>query len=191
MNFIQAIAIIVGVVSGVSGLVLGILNYLHQRDTSRPRIVVRPRMWNLYDSNTGRTIAQNAGVMEVCNVGQIPVAGSVIGFTLRRRKGVIFIPKPESLGGVEWRQELKPQHIAMLRFNADELPDARELGRAFFTTSVGDRFKASRRDMRRFTKKLKEARLKAAPREAPRTSSQGFRTPPEAPGPAANTASNP
>ena len=84
MSILQAIAIMVGVVSGVSGLAFGILNYLHQRDTSRPRIVVRPRVWNLIDRETKQT-EENVGVMEVCNVGQVPVIGSTVGFETVRQ----------------------------------------------------------------------------------------------------------
>jgi hypothetical protein len=71
---------IVGAVTGVSGFLLGVLNYLHQRGTSRPRIVVRPRIYNFGDPRTGETTERNAAVMEICNVGHVPVIGSTIGF---------------------------------------------------------------------------------------------------------------
>jgi hypothetical protein len=156
MGILQSIAIIVGVVTGVSGLVLGILNCLHQWRTARPRVVVRPRVWNVYDEATGQTSA-DVGIMEISNIGQMPVAGSIIGFMFRGRKGCFFIPKPESIGGAEWRQELKPQHCAMLRFKLRGPPGDHKLGRAFFRTIVGDTFKASRRDMREFARQRKAA----------------------------------
>jgi len=157
MSTLQAIAIIVGVVSGVSGLVLGILNYLHQRDTSRPRIVVRARVWNLLDRDT-KQIEKNVGTMEICNVGQVPVIGSTIGFLRRRgqEKGLLIVAT-ESINGVKWTDELKPQHVAMLRFKLEGLPDGDKLGRAFASTIIGDTFKASRRDMRKFAKQRKAA----------------------------------
>lgn len=159
LSTLNIIAIVVGVLSGVAGVAgffLGVANFWHQRAATRPRIVVRPRVWSLYDSNTGKLIAKNAGVMEVCNVGQMPVIGSTIGFLRSRRaKQGIIIPKPESLGGVQWGTELKPQQVAMLQFMLEDLPEGRKLGRAFFKTIVGDTFRASRRDMRKFAKERK------------------------------------
>ena len=159
------VGIIVGVVSGVSGLVLGILNHLHQRDISCPRLVVRPRVLNIYDSNSGETIAEEAGVMEIHNVGHVPVNGSIIGFHFRRgikellfKRGANpggFVKNPKSINGVKWPGELRPQEVAMLRFNLDSLPDVRKLGPAFAKTIVDDIFTASKRDMRKFTEQRK------------------------------------
>jgi hypothetical protein len=169
MNILQPIAIIVGVVSGVSGLVLGILNYIHQRDISRPRLVVRPRVLNFIDSDTGDTIFENAGVMEVHNVGHVSVYGSIIGFYLgrgieallpRSMNECCIVKNPESVNGIEWTRELRPQQVAMLRFNLDSLPDAKELRSAFAKTIVDDIFTAKRRDMRKFLKQYKEYRQK-------------------------------
>ena len=156
MGTLEAIAVIVGVVSGVSGLVLGILNYLHQRDTSRPRLVVRPGVWNLADCQRKR-IEKDIGVMEVRNVGQVPVIGSIIGFDGGDKRFVIASPEP--LSDVRWPGELKPQHVATLRFKLEDLPDTSKLGRAVAATAVGDMFKASRRDMRAFAKQREAARL--------------------------------
>lgn len=159
MEALQAIAVIVGVVSGVSGLILGILNHQHQRDTTRPRIVVRPRVWHLADRAT-KQVERNVGVMEVCNVGLLPVIGSTVGFLAKTKheQGRIFVT-PESLNGVEWTGELKPGHVAMLRVNFAEI-EPTSLGAAFAATIVGDTFTATRRDMRRFAEDLRVARLK-------------------------------
>ncbi|MCX5643269.1 MAG: hypothetical protein NTZ17_01080 [Phycisphaerae bacterium] len=156
MCTLQTIGIIVGVVSGVSGLVLGILNYLHQRDTTRPRIVVRPRVGEVHHSQTGWE--KNVPFMEVCNVGQVPVIGATIGFLGRRGDDKpTIISKLKCITDVEWPGELKPQHVAVLRFDLDNLPEACKLGRAFAMTIVGDEFKASRRDMRIFATQRKAA----------------------------------
>ena len=185
MSSLQTIAILVGVVSGVSGLVLGILNYLHQRDTTRPRVVVRPCVWSIRDSDT--KLWKNVGVMEFRNVGCVPVIGEYFGFPLRRgREGAISVT-PESINGSEWAAELKPQHVAMMRFKLEGLGNPDVVGRAFAVTIVGDRFKASRRDMRNFVRQWKVDRLREPPPAAPCKSSQESRTPSGGPDPAAGT----
>lgn len=149
-SMLEAIGIIVGVVSGVAGLVLGILNHMHQRDATRPRVTVRPRVVTIIDRNA-KAMEEHVGVMEVCNVGQVPVIGSTIGF-LRGPGGDqdIFIVTPQPINGVEWAGELRPQHVAMLRFRLDELPDGDVIGPAYARTLVGDKFTATKRDMQKF-----------------------------------------
>lgn len=162
MITLETVAIIVGVVSGVTGLLLGILNQKHQRYISRPRLVVKPCVFDFYDSNTGEIIAKAAGVMEICNIGQMPVYGSKIGFRARRglkeillrrgAKAAYIVKNPEPVNGVPWPGELKPQHTALFRFDLDSLPDTKKLGSAIAYTIVGDTFTASKRDMRKFNK---------------------------------------
>ncbi len=162
---ITEVTAIVGAVSGVSGLVLGILNYLHQRDTTRPRIVVR-----LFDMSgvVAPNNPQKKTVVhvDICNVGQVPVMmGAVIKFLPKRGQkahSLIFTPEPlcEAMSNeILLPGELKPQQRAMLLFNfgPDELPEGRKLGRAYVTSAVGEDFKASRREMRRFAKSRKAA----------------------------------
>jgi hypothetical protein len=161
MSTLQAIAIIVGLVSGVSGLVLGILNYLHQRDTTCPRLVVRP-----YVFRDPGPKAQNVGYIEVCNVGQVPVVGVLAGFRDKTGKHVIAVE--ENLRNDDsWPRLIEPQHAALLRFNLDDLPKGNEPGRAFAQTVVGDTFKASRRNMRKFAEQRKAALTELASSGSP------------------------
>jgi len=164
MIALEAIAIIVGVVSGVSGLVLGILNYLHQRDTARPRVRVYP--WVRQDD--GSPACEPSGIMIIKNVGHVPVIGSTMGF-LRTRvstKDITFCGS-QLVHGVDWTQELKPQHVTVLQFELGALPEGPGLGPPFAKTKVGDIFKASRRQMRKFAKKRKA--LSQPPSAAPGT----------------------
>lgn len=182
MNILQPIAIIVGVLSGMSGLVLGIANWWHQRVTTRPRVVVRLSVRCIIDEKDGETVATYAAVFEICNVGHVPVIGWTVGFLpawtavrllprrmrngklvqflkLRRSAYAFTIEKQEPIHkGLEWRREVRPQHIALLRFEPLEVQQGLKIGRAFVETVVGDRFKASRRDMRKFIKQCKELR---------------------------------
>ena len=134
--------------------------------------------------------------MEICNVGQMSVVGSSIGFEPRwqwvyaiirflpkrarnraasflhkRERGKAgFFPMPEPIDGLPWvGRELGPQQRATLRFDMKGLPEARKLGRAYATTAVGDTFKANRRNMRIFARQREAARLNRAPQ--PTTSS--------------------
>ena len=151
---LQAISIIVGVVSGISGLVLGILNYLAQRDSSRPRLQVRPRLISLIDRET-KTTEHNITVMEVCNVGNVAVVGSSIGFLPKRKgeKGHVIV-SPHSISGQAWPGELLPGRAAVLRMKMISVSDPNELGRAFASTLVGDTFRSSRADVRKFVQDL-------------------------------------
>jgi len=146
MSPLETIAVIVGVVSGVSGLVLGILNYLHQRDTSRPRLVVRLHAPSAHDLRMD-------AVVQVCNVGRVPVVldGTIWFQRTRRQEKDPFCLTNEVITNIEkWPYKFKPQDAVWLQFNPDGLPN--ELGRAFVKTVVGDKFKASRRDMREFAR---------------------------------------
>jgi len=185
MGVLQPIAIIVGVVSGVSGLVLGILNYWHQRVSARPRLVVRPFVCILgVDVEKGGL--KKAAVVEICNIGHIPVVGSTFGFLpawravdtvtthlpsrIRRGKlvqslqerlspySVTFHQQEPLYTDAAWQRELPPQHVAMLRVDLRAFPEELKIGRAFATTIVGDTFKARRRDMRKFIKQCKALR---------------------------------
>jgi hypothetical protein len=153
---LQAISIIVGVVSGISGLVLGILNYLAQRDSTRPRLRVRPRLISLIDRETKKT-ESNVAVMEVCNIGNVAVVGSSIGFLAKRKgeKGHLVV-SPNSINGQGWPGKLPPGRAAILRMNLGRVSDPYELGRAFASTLVGDNFLSSRADLRKFAKELAE-----------------------------------
>jgi hypothetical protein len=156
MSTLQAIGIIIGVASGVSGLVLGILNYLHQRDTTRPRIVVRltrlpaktPQQWT------------NVCFVQVSNVGQVPVMMKPI-ITLLPKRGqkdsLVVSFTPIKGGGLTDEFELNPQHAAWREFSLDKWPEGRELGRAFVKSVIGDKFEASPREVRRLTKQHKAA----------------------------------
>jgi hypothetical protein len=159
MDGLQIIAIIVGILAGtagVAGFFLGIANYLHQRSITHPRVVVRPSVGAVHHSQSGWE--ENVALIEVLNVGQVPVIGATVGFLGRRSNDkATIISKYRCINHVEWPGELKPQHAAVLRFNIDDLPETHKLGQAFAVTIIGDEFRASRRDMRKFAKQRKAA----------------------------------
>jgi hypothetical protein len=148
---LETISIIVGVVSGVSGLVLGILNYRDQRDRTRPKLRVRPCLLSLIERNS-KTVEHNLVVMEVCNVGNVAVMGSSIGFKPKRKGGKgHLIVSPESIGGERWPGELLPGRAAFLRMKLGKVSNpSNELGPAFASTIVGDTFLCEPKDMRTF-----------------------------------------
>lgn len=164
MEMLQAIGIMVGVVSGIAGLVLGILNHVHQRDTTRPRLRVRPRIMHIVDRDPdiGSDMSEkNVGVMEICNVGNVPVIGSTIGFLSKRKGGKgLLVVSPSSLTGDRCPCQIQPGHMVMLRMKLNGVvePVVRgEVGRAFVSSAVGDTFRASRKDMSQFRESLQSA----------------------------------
>jgi hypothetical protein len=177
MSTLQSIAIIVGVVSGVSGVVLGIVNYWERRVSTRPRIVVRPTVvgsvpFKGFEHLTGSVI------VHVSNVGQVPVIGAGIGFLRGRGPDFEFLFfETRSYSDDKWPGELKPQHTAIVGFHLGEDLQRPKLRRLYAQTVVGDVFKASRRAMRRFDRERKAARLRKPPPAAPCTSAQAADTP--------------
>lgn len=192
---ITQVTAVIGAVSGLSGLALGILNYLHQRDKSRPRLVVRPYLLCMGEVKDGKEVTTWQGIIEVRNTGHVPVVGATVGFlpgwrwrlitavtkhlprhirestlvwSLQRNEwhSVTVYQEEPVRKGLEWQQEIAPQHIAMVRFNPVLLraqppliPEEPRIGRAYARTVVGDVFRASRRDMRRFIQQVEEFRL--------------------------------
>jgi hypothetical protein len=155
---LQTISIIVGVVSGVSGLLLGILNYLEQRYRTRPRVRVRPCVVSVVDRQS-QTAEHGVGAIEVSNIGSVPVIGSTVGFRAKYRGGKeILIVTPIPLNGVLWTAELKPGNVSILRMKLEELPSPDALGCACATTLVGDIFLCSRGDMKKFRDDLASIR---------------------------------
>ncbi len=152
MTTLEAIAVIVGVVSGISGLVLGILNYWHQRDTTRPRLVIRLAPARIQEEST------NAGIVQICNVGHVPVRiMRLIGLLpTPGHKGPLFVSAVPADGGKLTEDiELKPQNATILRF---EMPEGHQIGRVLVQSIVGDNFKISRREMRKFVERQKHRR---------------------------------
>jgi hypothetical protein len=163
MNILQTIVIIVGLLSGMSGLVLGVLNYWHQRDTTRPRILVRPGIGHYLVEKEDKTLAKQEpmGIVEVCNIGRVPVVGGDIGIKeWHRGRWSDSTFNYKSINGVEWPGELKPGYVAILEFDFRCLRG--KLKTVFARTMIGDTFKASRRDMRKLAKQLKAISPSAA-----------------------------
>ncbi len=102
------------------------------------------------------------GLVEVCNVGQVPVMMvEGIGF-LPTKAGqtspMTISPKPYN-DVTAWPGELKPQHAAMLEFDfrLADLLEGRKVRRVYVESAIGDRFKVSRREMRWVAKQLEAA----------------------------------
>lgn len=160
MSTLESIAVIVGVVSGVSGVALGLVNLWLRWATTRPRLVIR-----LAGPMRGLSTPAVCFV-QVCNVGHVPVRMlRRIGFLPKRgQKGSFVISAvPEEGGRVTDELELSPQHAATLRFDMDSVPPGRKLGRAFIESVIGDKFMANRRDMRRFSQAHKATSTQPRP----------------------------
>ncbi len=164
MELLTALGILTGVATGVAGLVLGILNHVHLRNTTRPRVEVHARIRHIIDPNPtvgSDRNARNVGLMEIRNVGHIPIVGSLIGFMPPTESGkAIIIYAPTTVGGSEWGEPLLPGQCTMLQFKWEELivpMNAGTLGRAYAQTAIGDNFKATRESHKQFLLALKTA----------------------------------
>ena len=171
MDTLESIGIVVGIVMGTAGFVLGGLSLLHQWCVTRPHIKVRPHVFR-----------SGGGIAVISNVGHIPVFGDHLGYLKNRRdeKGFVLLPHNQDICD-KWtsNHELEPQNGDCLCFKLDDLPEEQEVGVIYAQTIVGDRWMASRRDMRRFRKQLAELRQQPTqpPPAGPCTSPQESRTP--------------
>lgn len=165
MELLTALGILTGVVTGVAGLVLGILNHVHLRNTTRPRVEVRARIGHIVDRNPtigSDRSARNVGLLEIRNVGHIPIVGSLVGFMPPTEESgeAIFFAAPTTVGGPEWGGTLSPGQCTMLQFKWEDLivhMNAGILGRAYAQTAIGDNFKASPDNHKQFLLALKTA----------------------------------
>lgn len=150
MSVVETTAII-GAVTGVSGLLVGILNWWHQRVSTRPHIKVRPHVLG----------SGKRGIVVISNVGHVPVFGDHIGWLGKHRddKGHVLLPDEQSIDD-KWTSNhvLMPQDGDCASFKLDDLPKEQEVGVIYAQTIVGDRWKAGRRDMWRFRRQLAQLR---------------------------------
>ena len=161
MDLIQTAAIIIGMTTGIAGLVLGIINTIHQRSTVRPRLRVEPSIYQLIKRGIPgdpRNIEHNVGGMTIYNIGNVPVVGVAIGFRRKQTDaGDLCIITTSAINGAEWPAEILPGHSITLRMESDQLRkhfDEGTLGTAYVRTAVGDLFFASRKASRRFQEQL-------------------------------------
>ncbi len=150
---LQEAGIIVSMALGLFGTVLGILNFRHQRNLTQPRLLVEPRIMTLIgETFTGeRTTEPDKGVVQIKNVGHIPVKGSSIGVLGKRGHKDGLVVRPQVLG-TDW-PDLRPGKAVMLGFNLEQFLAENDVDRvsAFVVqTVIGDTFRSRRGAMRRF-----------------------------------------
>ncbi len=149
LTTLQTIGIAVGIIVGIGTLVfrvvLGVLNYRHQRYMVSPDIEVRP-------SVLGNGASGN-GMVSIRNNGVVPIVFDHLGYLLKRRddKGNPLL-QDEPL--IDF--ELKPHHSTNMRFKLSDLPEAQKVAVIYVQSSNCKRFKAERPDMQRFRKELAE-----------------------------------
>jgi hypothetical protein len=163
MGTIEIIGIIIGMTTGITGLVLGIVNAIHQRSTVRPRLRVEPSILHIVSRGipgAQGNVEHNVGAMTILNIGNVPVMGSSIGFCLKdKKKGSLVVITPHAINGTPWPAEILPGRSIALRMNTDKLREDHGnnyLGKAFVRTAIGDCFYASKKTMKNFELQLDE-----------------------------------
>jgi hypothetical protein len=158
LSMLEQAGILTGVIAGVGGLALGVLNWFQQRSESRPRLRVRFSIMTMIDRThgPGGQVEHGVGVVEVANVGRLPVVASLVGVKTGGPTGALVV-SPTSFGGEGLPTEIAPGHVCHLRCNVDSLQDAartRKLKRAYVKSAVGDIFHGSRKEARQFARDL-------------------------------------
>jgi hypothetical protein len=158
LSRLQDWGIAVGVVSGVGGLAIGIMNAIHQYHYNRPHLQVRFNVRTLIDRTfgPGGEMEEDIGVLSIVNIGLLPAVPSSVG--IRRTDGdTIYVVSPQSIGGGDFATQLDPGHARALRCILHDLMEpARngQLRRAFVVTQAGDVFYGTRKEMRKFAAEL-------------------------------------
>lgn len=181
LSVLGQLAITAGVVFGLVGTVLGIMNTVHARRESRPRVRVRPRITIIVSRSRSRannTVEHDVGLMELSNTGKIPVKGAMIGFLPKKRLGFLttnrqgrIVVTPDAADGGPWPRQIDPDGSCSVRFDLGSLLSGdyrKELGPAFMKSESGRIFKSRRKDLRSFFRnadqwKARQEEAEAAP----------------------------
>ncbi|MEN1705473.1 MAG: hypothetical protein AAGJ54_08185 [Planctomycetota bacterium] len=155
---LQVAGIIVGLVGGVVGTTLGILNYLDARRAAKPRLRIRMGLAHILPGNlllkTPKAELGQTATIEVANTGLIPVRLSLLGCADKLPGGEsIAFPKPISIHGKVPPCALEPGDRIIVGISTRQLLEHQEkarLPRGYVTTEIGDYFRQSRRDARAF-----------------------------------------
>jgi hypothetical protein len=155
--------ILVGVIAGVGGLVLGVVNTLYQVRESKPRLRVRPFVRDLvsrYGNPLVRSeVERDVVCVELSNVGKVPIRGSLVSFEGGRGRDAIVMA-PRAIDEKPWPGLIEPGESRVLGVDLHTTVEqvlGRNMKRTRMISQVGDSFRSSRSDMRRFKRELRSA----------------------------------
>lgn len=171
LTSLESAGIIVAIVSGIAGLlfglgglILGALNYHHQRQTTMPRLQVHVAMSiPIGITKSGRhNVLDPVPTMTIRNTGHVPTVAAGIGFCIRGaadggNRAAVLAPEPADL--VPWPRQLDAGHAVVLRLSAEDLggllQQSVQLKRAYVITSDERIFYSPRRPVRYLAEQLK------------------------------------
>ncbi len=146
------ITAIVGAATGITGVVLGVINTCHQISQNRIRLKVTPKLAYMIDANNYMTIDRNGGrlsdyhkkgipsrlCIEVTNLSAFAVTISDVGFgdTKKLRQ---FFYQPELSPGKTWptRLDSRESVVAYAKMGAELDPSVLGKARAYAKTDCG------------------------------------------------------
>jgi hypothetical protein len=142
-GMITLVIAVVGAVTGVSGLVLGVLNTWRAFDRDRVKLKVSPR-WAIFShpmTGTGHLLC-----VEVINMSYLPVTISQVGFTVSEPKDhfLAFLPVPNMGDTLPKRLEPRtsmtvyvPEHVSSGEgfIKVEKAFAKTECGHSFYATS--------------------------------------------------------
>jgi hypothetical protein len=161
LSVLQQLSLVTGFVTGVAGLTLGIVNLWLRIAETRPKLRIRPRLWSVVgekDDGTRNVIERDACVLEVANVGRVPVRAGTICIRYKGTKVGAMLPFSDALDQRPWPAEIEPgevRHIRMgTRESVMEWIVQKDTARVVLQSLVGDMFEASKKDMASFREQL-------------------------------------
>jgi hypothetical protein len=169
LTLLEQGGLLTGVVSGIGGLALGVVNTIRQQADNKPRLRVRFAINTVIDRTfgLGGPIEENVGLVEIANTGRVPSTPSVVGIHATRHKH-LFVVSPDAFDGGPFPRELQPGRTCLLKFNVGSLREAAQgqrWKRPFVTSQIGDTFYGRRSEARKFQGVLRRLRIESLPGE--------------------------
>ena len=165
LTTLQHISIMTGMVTGAGGLALGIANTLHSRRISHPRLRVTFEVSTIVATGDRPRIQP---VVTVSNIGHLPVHGGMISGRIRSQgepeSWVIPIPLPLDRG--DWPRSIEPGHKVLIGLSLESLsqrPDPGSIRSLEFVSTVGRRYRASRKSVKRLQAAVSDLRTTRKP----------------------------
>ena len=158
MQQFTLITAIAGLVFGVVGAVLGVINTWRAFDRDRVKLKVRP-IW--FFRNDGVQTIHTLGV-EVTNLSTFPVTVSSVGFKLPDEKLFTFLTSLPAGGYLPQRMEARTSLTAVAPLGTEKNPAIKDVLSAYAQTACGCMFTGDSPALRGVVSEARSARSKDA-----------------------------
>lgn len=161
LTTLQQTGILVGVASGITGMLLSILNFIRISRESKARVRVSPVVQTLiarYNDPSKNQIEGTGAFVKVVNTGRVAIKIELVAMTSSRwwsKQGYICVT-PKTFSGSRWPLVLESGDQELISFKLSKLLEngdfPSKVGRVYVRSTLGRKYKCGWRTMRRFKK---------------------------------------